>query len=200
MTTSPTTADQRSYAAAIEGIGMLLWHLGYDADTPALADTPGRVVRAYEEMTAGQCLDPTRHLKKTFPAEETDHDEIIAVTGIAFVAVCEHHMLPFPGVATVAYKPTPGAPVVGLSKLARVVDEYAKRLTMQERITRQVTSALDTHLDTNGSACILRSRHACMGLRGIRKPDAEMVTSSLTGIFRNDPRARSELLALTPHP
>lgn len=188
MTTAHTNPEQ--------GIRDLLVHLGYDPDTETLADTPGRVVRAYEELTSGQQLDPTRHLTKTFPAEDTDHDEVIAVVGIAYVAVCEHHLLPFPGTAAVAYKPSPGAPVVGLSKLARVVDEYASRLTMQERITRQITSALDTHLDTMGAACVLRSRHACMGMRGVRKPDAEMVTSSLTGIFRDDAKARAEFLSL----
>lgn len=189
------------YAADAEhGITLLLDHLGYDPTSDGLIDTPARVVRAYEEMTSGQHLDPTRHLKRTFPAEGTDHDEMIAVVGIQFVAVCEHHLLPFPGTATVAYKPTTGAPVVGLSKLARLVEEYARRLTMQERITRQVTDALDTHLDTSGSACILSSRHACMGFRGVRKPGARMVTSSLTGVFRDHPETRAELLALAHHP
>jgi GTP cyclohydrolase IA len=194
---SPTSAD-----LAEVGVRDLMRHLGYDPDHETVIDTPGRVVRAYEELTAGQHLDPTRHLKRTFPAEGTDHDEMIAVVGIDFVAVCEHHLLPFPGMATVAYKPSPGAPVVGLSKLARVVDEYARRLTMQERITRQVTDALDHHLDTTGSACILSSTHACMGLRGVRKPGARMVTSSLTGVFRDHPETRAELLAIahTPTP
>lgn len=182
--------------AILGGIAELIAYLGYDPASEGLIDTPARVVRAYEEMTSGQLLDPTRHLKRTFPAEGTDHDEMIAVVGIEFVAVCEHHLLPFPGTATVAYKPSPGAPVVGLSKLARVVDEYARRLTMQERITRQVTDALDTHLDTTGSACILSSHHACMGFRGIRKPTARMVTSSLTGVFRDHPETRAELLSL----
>lgn len=192
MTETPTF----DVADAEDGVALLLQYLGYDHTAETLRDTPARVVRAYEELTRGQHLDPARHLKRTFPAEDTDHDEVIAVVGIDYVAVCEHHLLPFPGTATVAYKPSPGAPVVGLSKLARVVDEYASRLTMQERITRQVTSALDNHLDTMGSACVLRSRHACMGIRGIRKAGAEMVTSSLTGIFRNDSKARGELLTL----
>jgi GTP cyclohydrolase I len=185
------TADR-----AEQGIADLLDHLGYSPTSPGLLDTPARVVRAYEELTSGTFLDPARHLKCTFPAEGTDNDEVIVVTGVEYVAVCEHHMLPFPGVAAVGYKPTPGAPVVGQSKLARLVDEYARRLTMQERITRQVTDALDTHLDTEGSACILRSRHMCMGIRGIRKPGAEMVTSSMTGIFRSVPSARDEFLQL----
>lgn len=181
----------------LDGVAALIDHLGYDAESDTLIDTPARVVRAYEELTRGQHVDPTRHLKRTFPAEDnTDHDEMIAVVGIEYVAVCEHHLLPFPGTAAVAYKPRAGAPVVGLSKLARVVDEYASRLTMQERITQQVTTALDDYLDTEGSACVLRSRHACMGLRGIKKPGAAMVTSSLTGIFRDNPRTRAEFLTL----
>lgn len=194
--TDQTPAPTFDVADAEDGVALLLQYLGYDHTTEGMRDTPARVVRAFEELTRGQHLDPTRHLKRTFPAEGTDHDEMIAVVGIDYVAVCEHHLLPFPGTATVAYMPAPGAPVVGLSKLARVVDEYASRLTMQERITRQVTEALDTHLDTMGAACVLRSRHACMGIRGIRKPDAEMVTSSLTGVFRDNPAARSELLTL----
>lgn len=181
---------------AQDGIRDLLLHLGYDPHSEGLADTPDRVVRAYEELTQGTFLDPTRHLSRVFHDEDSDHDEMIVVTGIDYVAVCEHHMLPFPGTAAVAYKPAPGAPVVGLSKLARLVDEYARRLTMQERITRQVTEALDKHLNTEGSACVLRSRHMCMGIRGVRKPDAVMVTSSLTGIFRDVPSARDEFLHL----
>jgi len=183
--------------AAEKGVRLLILALGYNPDSDTLRDTPCRVVRAYEEMTAGTNLDPTRHLKRTFPAEGTDHDEVIAVAGIDYVAVCEHHLLPFPGTAAVGYKPSPGAPVVGLSKLARLVEEYAQRLTMQERITRQVTDALDTHLETEGAACVLRSHHMCMGIRGVRKPSAEMVTSSMTGIFRTNPSARAEFLQLT---
>jgi GTP cyclohydrolase I len=186
-----------STQAARAGVGHLLLHLGYDPASEGLRDTPGRVVRAYEELTRGTLCDPTRHLSRVFHSDEdTDHDEVIVVTGIDYVAVCEHHLLPFPGTAAVAYKPAPGAPVVGLSKLARLVDEYAARLTMQERITRQVTDALDKHLNTEGSACVLRSRHMCMGIRGVRKPTAEMVTSSLTGIFRDVPSARDEFLQL----
>lgn len=185
-----------SREAAEAGVVALLEHLGYDPRGEQLLDTPARVVRAWEELTEGTFLDPARHLKRTFAAEGTDNDEMIVVTGIDYVAICEHHLLPFPGIAAVAYKPKQGAPVVGLSKLARVVEEYTRRLTMQERVTRQITDALDSNLDTEGSACVLRSRHQCMGMRGIRKPNAEMVTSSLTGLFRDDPRAREEFLRL----
>lgn len=188
------TSNTREHAEA--GIAALLEHLGYDPTHETIAETPARVVRAYEELTAGVMDDPARHLKRVFVAEGTDNDEVIAVSGIEFVAVCEHHLMPFKGRAAVGYKPLPGASVVGLSKLARIVDVYARRLTMQERMTRQITSALDEYLDSEGSACVLRSSHACMGLRGVRKPDAEMVTSSMTGLFREDARARDEFLRL----
>lgn len=182
--------------AAVGGVAALLAFLGYDPTDPGLVDTPERVVRAMVELTAGQHEDPAQHLRRTFPAEQTDHDEMIAVTGVAFTAMCEHHMMPFTGTAALAYVPTPGADVVGLSKLARVVEGYARRLTMQERITRQVTDALDANLHTEGSGCVIRSHHACMGVRGVRKPDACMVTSSLTGLFRDDARTRDEFLTL----
>lgn len=196
-TLATTNGHKPSTAQAQAAVATLLLHLGYDPDSPALVDTPARVVRAMVEMTAGRLEDPGKLLERVFPADvESDHDEVIAVTGIEFASMCEHHLMPFTGVATVAYIPRPGAPVVGLSKLARLVDVYARRLNMQERMTRQVTAALDTYLEPQGAACIIRSRHACMGVRGARKPDAEMVTSSLTGQFRNDPKARAELLAL----
>lgn len=181
---------------AAHSMRTVLAYLGYGCDSDGMTDTPRRVVRALSEMTSGRLLDPAEPLSRTFAAGDSDHDELIAQTGIEFVALCEHHLMPFTGTATVAYIPQPHAPVVGLSKLARVVDIYARRLTMQERMTRQITTALDTHLDTLGSACIIRSTHACMGLRGVRKPAAVTVTSSLTGVFREDASAREELLAL----
>lgn len=186
-----TTRDE-----AVLGVVALLNHLGYDTAVPGMVDTPMRVVKALEELTAGEHEDVADHLARVFPADESDHDEMIVVTGVAFTAMCEHHMMPFTGTAAVGYVPTPGAPVVGLSKLARVVEVYARRLTMQERITRQVTAALDKHLDTQGTACVIRSHHACMGVRGVKKPGASMVTSSLTGLFRDDSRTRDEFLTL----
>jgi GTP cyclohydrolase IA len=182
---------------AAGAVRLLLAHLGYDCADAGMAGTPGRVVRALAEMTAGQHLDPAGPLSRTFRSNaDADHDELIVQTGIEFVALCEHHLMPFTGTATVAYLPRPDAPVVGLSKLGRLVDIYARRLTMQERMTRQITAALDANLDTLGSACIIRSTHACMGLRGVRKPNAVTITSSLTGALREDERSRAELLAL----
>lgn len=184
---------------AEQGITELIKHLGYELDGEGLSGTPARVVRAYEELTKGEHEDAGLILSRTFDPPPGGYDEMIILSGIDYVAVCEHHLLPFPGVAVVAYLPTPGAPVVGLSKLARVVDVYARRLTMQEKITVEVTAALDRFLNTQGSACILRSRHQCMTIRGVHKQDGTMITSSMTGKFRDTPEARAELLALADH-
>jgi GTP cyclohydrolase IA len=188
----PTTGE------AEDAVRMLLAHAGYACTDDGMVDTPARVVRALLEMTGGEWEDPAPLLARTFPAAGgSDNDELVVQTGIEFVAVCEHHLMPFSGTATVAYLPERGAAVVGLSKLARVVDIYARRLTMQERMTRQITAALDANLETMGSACIIRATHACMGFRGVRKPHAVTVTSSLTGVLRDEPQTRSELLSLT---
>ena len=164
------------------------------ADLEATAGTPARWVKALREMTAGYAEDPRSVLARDFNVPHAD--EMIAVTGIDFTSICAHHLLPFTGTATVAYLPA-GPRVVGLSKLARLVDTYSRRLQTQEQITVQVTTALDEHLTTKGSACVLRATHSCLAHRGARKPSAVMVTSSLTGRFRDDARARGEFLALT---
>lgn len=184
-------------ADAVAAVRALLEFLGYDTADPSLVDTPDRVIRAFQEMTSGKDADPVAILSRTFPSyPDADHDEMIVLSGIEFTSLCEHHLMPFHGTATVAYIPTPGGPVVGLSKLARLVDIYARRLTMQERLTRQVTAALDENLSTAGSACIVRSAHGCMTGRGARKAGGLMTTSSLTGVFREDSRARMEFLML----
>lgn len=188
-TSSPTASDPAdAYREGLRG-----WFLarGLDPDSPALADTPSRVLRALEEMTAGYDQDPAQLLARTFPV---DHDGgPIVVTGVPFTSLCEHHMLPFTGTADIAYQPRPGAPVAGLSKLPRVLDVYARRLQTQEQLTRQVTTALDQHLTPLGSACIIRSEHGCLAHRGARKPGSVMVTASYTGRFNNDPIARADL-------
>ncbi|WP_237309988.1 GTP cyclohydrolase I [Streptomyces sp. AMCC400023] len=177
--------------ALIEGVRAWLTARGLDADHPNLTDTPHRVLRALNEMTAGYDDDPARHLARTFPA---DHDgSAIVVTGVPFTSLCAHHLIPFTGTADIAYQPRRGAPVAGLSKLPRVLDVYARRLQTQEELTRQITTALDQHLTPLGSACIIRSEHGCLAHRGARKPGAHMVTASYTGRFRDDPQARSDL-------
>lgn len=185
-------------AAALFTEGLRAWLVANNVDpfTPALLDTPARVLRALTEMTAGYSEDPAEHLTRTFPV---DHDgSPIIVTGVPFTSLCEHHLLPFAGHADIAYQPHPGQPVAGLSKLPRVLDVYARRLQTQEQLTRQVTTALDTHLKPQGSACIIRSEHGCLAHRGARKPGSVMVTSSYTGTFHNDPQARAELHHLMP--
>lgn len=183
--------------AAEEAVRTLIRFLGYDVQSPSLVDTPSRVIRALSEMTAGQWMDPAKTLERVFAS---DTDEMIAVTGVEFTSVCEHHLMPFSGTASVAYIPKRGAPVVGLSKIPRLVHLFAQRLSMQERMTSQITAALDDNLDTQGAACVVRSKHACMGARGIRAGHAEMVTSSLTGLFKEDSRTREEFLALVGRP
>ncbi|MFF5422202.1 GTP cyclohydrolase I [Streptomyces sp. NPDC002409] len=173
------------------GVRAWLTGRGLDPDSPALTDTPDRVLRALDEMTAGYDEDPAEHLARVFPV---DHDGgPIMVTGVPFTSLCEHHLLPFTGHADIAYQPHPGDPVAGLSKLPRVLDVYARRLQTQEQLTRQVTTALDTHLSPVGAACIIRSEHGCLAHRGARKPGSVMVTASYTGRFLDDPQARAEL-------
>lgn len=175
-----------------DAIVRLLQHIGEDPTREGLLDTPKRVLKAFKEMTDGYNADIQSILGTTF--DVGDVDEMIVVTGIDFVSLCEHHMLPFTGTATVAY--IPNGRVVGLSKIPRIVEAFSHRLQVQERLTRQITTALDEHLGTQGSACLITSGHACMGHRGVKKPNAKMTTSSLTGIFKADSETRNEFLML----
>jgi GTP cyclohydrolase I len=160
-------------------------------DAPDLVDTPARVLRALNEFTAGYDEDPAVHLERTFPAQHSGTP--IVVTGVPFTSLCAHHLLPFHGHADIAYVPSEGQPVAGLSKLPRVLDVYARRLQTQEDLTRQVTDALDKHLEPIGAACVIRSEHGCLAHRGARKPGAVMVTTSYSGIFLDSATARAEL-------
>jgi GTP cyclohydrolase I len=176
-----------------DAVRRLLQHLGEDPTREGLVDTPARVVRALTEMTSGYQLDPAEVLERQFP---DDYDEMVIVRGIDFHSLCEHHMLGFTGTATVAYVPAPGRGVVGLSKLARLVDLYARRLQVQERLTMQIADALEAHLQPLGVGVVVAARHSCMGCRGVRKPRAEMVTSAIRGVLRDKPEARAEFLSL----
>ncbi|WP_158884031.1 GTP cyclohydrolase I [Amycolatopsis anabasis] len=176
------------------GIRSWLADRGLDPDDPNLRDTPGRVARAWAELTSGYDQDPETVLSRTFPVDRSDG--MIAVTGVPFTSCCAHHLMPFTGTATIAYLPVAGAPVVGLSKLPRLLDIFAHRLQVQEQLTYQVTDALDTHLKTEGSACLVRAEHGCMTQRGVRKPGASMLTTSVTGRFATDPELRAQLMAL----
>lgn len=146
------------------------------------------------EMTAGRLEDPSEILSKRFSVG--DCDEMIILRDVAFSSVCEHHLLPFSGTATVGYIPAPGQPVVGLSKLARLVDCFSRRLQVQERLTSQVAGAVRDHLQPVAAGCVVRASHQCMTCRGVKKSGAEMVTSSMHGKFRTCSDARSEFLGL----
>lgn len=173
----------------------MLGVLGIDCADESTRDTPERFVRALLELTAGAAVDPDRHLARTFPPPSGDPG-IIVVPGIPFTAVCEHHLLPFTGTMTVGYLPAPGARVVGLSKLPRVAREYAARPQMQERLGDQVVRAIERCLEVDGAACVIRSVHSCMTLRGACVDGAAMVTSHMVGQFRQSAALRSEFLAL----
>jgi len=183
--------DKPAIEAAVRTI---LEAVGENAGRDGLLDTPARVARMYEEMFAGLHLDPARHLETTFPE---DYDEIVLVRDIPFTSMCEHHLLPFTGVAHVGY--LPDGRVVGLSKLARVVEEVARRPQVQERMTQTVADMLEEKLGTKGAAVVIESEHSCMALRGVRKSGTLTVTSSLRGIFRSSPASRAEILSLINH-
>lgn len=176
------------------GVRAMLRIAGRDPDDPGLRGTPDRVLRAWMEQTAAPG-DPELLLGTMF-ADAPHYDELIAVGPIPFASVCEHHLLPFTGDAWVGYIPNGGG-VVGLSKLARLVEHYARQPQIQERMTKQITDAIERHLSPLGSACVVRATHTCMTLRGVRKPGSLMVTSSMLGAFRDKPEARSEFMALT---
>lgn len=171
-----------------EAIVTLLRYVGEDPSRDGLRDTPGRVARAWREMTRGYEDDPAAILGRTF---EESSDEMIILRGISFYSTCEHHLLPFRGTATVGYLP---GKVVGISKLARLVECFARRLQIQERMTRQIAEAIETHLEARGVAVILRAHHLCMGCRGVRQEETEMVTSCMLGTLRSDATSRSEFL------
>lgn len=180
--------------AAESGIRELI-ALVDDARRPGLVDTPKRAVRAFMELATPKGPGPAELLARQFPGECTP-DQMIAVGPIPFVSLCEHHLLPFTGTAHIAYLPE-GGRIVGLSKIPRLLDWYAARLQVQERLTEQVVEALMEHLQPQGAACAIEAVHSCMSLRGVRKTGASMRTTKLTGPFMDDPATRSEFLALT---
>ena len=170
----------------------LLLAVGEDPDREGLRETPARVARAYREVFAGLHEDPTEVLHKTF-AE--DHQELVLVRDIPIYSTCEHHLVPFHGVAHVGYIPSTSGRVTGLSKLARLVDVFAKRPQVQERLTTQIADALVEHLDAQGFIVVIEAEHLCMSMRGIRKPGARTITSAVRGQLRN-PATRAEAMSL----
>ena len=184
----PEIDAKRAEAAVRE----LLIAVGEDPDREGLLDTPSRVTRMWSELLSGMSDDPSRHLERTF---EIDHDEMVMVRDIEFTSMCEHHMLPFSGVAHIAYLPGATGRFTGLSKLARLVEGYARRLQVQERITSQLADAMDKMLKPSGVLVVVEAEHTCWGIRGVRKPHTRTVTSAVRGIYRTDPVARAEAMA-----
>jgi GTP cyclohydrolase IA len=176
------------------GVREILIGLGEDPDREGLLDTPARVARAYRDLLVGERQDAGDHLARVFRQSHTG-DDLVMLRDIRFVSMCEHHMLPFTGVAHVAYLPSHGR-VTGLSKLARTVDVFAKRLQMQERLTAQVADALVEHLDPRGVAVVMEAEHSCLRLRGAGKEEARMLTTAFRGAMEHDRAMRSEVLSL----
>lgn len=174
-----------------DAVRVILKAVGEDPDRDGLLETPRRVAKMYAEMFAGLHKDAGRHLEVTFP--ET-YDEMVLVRDISFTSMCEHHLLPFSGVAHVAYLPD-GA-VTGLSKLARVVEEVSRRPQVQERMTQTVAELIETRLECRGVAVVVEAEHSCMTIRGIRKPGSKTITSALRGEFKTNAASRAEVMSL----
>ena len=183
------TRPSRSEAEA--AVRTLIEWAGDDPDREGLLDTPGRVVRAYEELFSGYESDPREYLERTFE-EVAGYDELVVLRDIRVVSFCEHHMLPFLGKAHVGYLPSDR--VVGISKLARVVHGFARRLQIQEKLTSEIAGAIHDILQPKGVGVVIVSEHSCMTMRGVNTPGSQLTTSSLTGVIRDDARTRQEFL------
>lgn len=175
---------------ALVAVRDLLTFIGEDPNRDGLKDTPGRVVRAWAELTSGYRDDPKQILSRTFDEKS---DEMVILNNIQFYSTCEHHMLPFMGTACVAYMPTDK--VIGISKLARLVNCFARRLQVQERMTREIANAIQEHLAPAGVGVVIKAHHLCMGCRGVRQHNSVLTTSSLLGKFM-DPTVRAEFMQL----
>ena len=173
------------------GVREILIAIGEDVDRDGLLDTPRRVADMYVELFDGIEADPGAHLRTTF---EAGHDEMVMVRDIPFTSLCEHHLVPFIGHAHLAYLPGKDGRITGLSKLARLVEGYARRLQVQERMTTQIVDALERELEPRGSIVVIEAEHFCMSMRGVKKPGATTVTSAVRGSFQSDPTTRSEAL------
>ncbi len=195
MTLSPLRGAPMPRAFDAPGLTGLLRELlvavGEDPDRRGLVDTPGRMARMYQELFEGLFLDPEEVLAVSF---EEDHDEMVILREIPFYSMCEHHLLPFHGQAHVGY--LPDGRIVGLSKLARAVEIFAKRPQVQERLTTQIAECIERVLGARGVGVVIEAEHLCMTARGIRKPGSRMVTSAMRGVFRRDPESRAEFLQL----
>jgi len=190
MTASDRGVDLARTEAAVRE---LLLAIGEDPDRDGLRRTPERVARAYAEMFAGLTVNPEDVLETTF---DENHDELVLVKDIPLYSICEHHLVPWHGRAAVGYIPGKDGRITGLSKLARVVDLYAKRPQVQERLTSQVADAVMRRLEPQGVVVVVEAEHLCMAMRGVRKPGSTTVTSAVRGLFKSDPRSRAEALSL----
>lgn len=189
----PALAEEVDLGRIEKAVREILIAIGEDADREGLADTPARVARMYAETCAGLHQDPERHLKVTF---DVNHDEMIMVRDISLYSICEHHLVPFHGMAHVAYIPNTDGRVTGLSKIARLVDGYAHRPQVQERLTAQIANAIEETLEPRGVLVVIEAEHMCMAMRGVKKAGASTVTSAVRGVFREDIAARSEAMRL----
>lgn len=169
----------------------ILFAVGEDPDREGLQETPSRVARMYAEIFSGLTKDPAIHLRKVFSEK---YDEIVLIRDIEFCSMCEHHLLPFTGKAHVAY--LPDGKVVGLSKIARVVDEVARRPQVQERMTEVIADLVEHELSARGVAVVIQATHSCMTMRGVKKPGSQCLTSSMRGVFRENLSSRAEVLGL----
>ena len=185
-------AEQVDVARIERAVREILVGIGEDPDREGLLDTPGRVARMFAETMSGLSEEPRDHLTTVFDA---DHDEMVMVRDVPFASTCEHHLVPFVGVAHVAYVPGASGMITGLSKLARLVDGYARRPQVQERLTVQIANAIDSVLAPKGVLVVIEAEHMCMTIRGVRKPGALTVTSAVRGLFREDARARAEAMS-----
>jgi GTP cyclohydrolase I len=193
LAATESSTDRPTREEAEAAVRTLLRWAGDDPTREGLIDTPSRVARAYEEFFAGYAIDPVALLERTF--EETDgYDEIVLLRDIRLESHCEHHMVPIIGRAHVAY--LPHRRVVGISKLARVVDAYARRLQIQEKMTAQIANTIQQVLEPRGVAVVIEAAHQCMTTRGVHKPGVAMVTSRMLGAFRDDPTTRREVLTM----
>lgn len=175
-----------------QGVRLIIEGIGEDPDRPGLRGTPGRVARMMEDILGGTQIDPQADLE-VFQDER--HDELVLIRNIPLYSFCEHHLLPFAGVAHVAYIPKEGR-IIGLSKIARLVDTLARRLQVQERLTKQVADILNATLNPLGVMVVIEAEHLCMSMRGVKKPKAITVTSAVRGSFRNNPATRTEAMML----
>ncbi len=181
------------HARAAAAVRELLIACGEDPDREGLRETPARVARAYQEMFAGLFLDPDAVLERTF---DEGHDELVLVRDIPMYSQCEHHLVPFHGMAHVGYIPNAAGRVTGLSKLARLVDLYARRPQVQERLTSQIADAMMSRLQPRGAIVVIEAEHLCMAMRGVRKPGSTTTTSAVRGIFKTSASSRGEVLDL----